>query len=97
VTPRVVYPRAEGPDEVTWMAHAACRDLPTDLFFVGDGTSGLSPGDMNQIAKAKAVCGGCEVREPCLEYALRHRFVYGVWGGLAEAERRRLKRARRAS
>jgi WhiB family redox-sensing transcriptional regulator len=38
--------------------------------------------------EAKRVCFGCGVREECLEYALRTREPYGIWGGLTEIERR---------
>jgi len=36
------------------------------------------------------------VREPCLDYALSHGIVHGIWGGLAERDRRAL-RPRRVS
>jgi WhiB family redox-sensing transcriptional regulator len=34
------------------------------------------------------------VREDCLEYALTHGEKFGIWGGMSERERRRLRRAR---
>ena len=37
-------------------------------------------------------CTGCEVRGECLEYALAHDERFGIWGGLSERERRRLKK-----
>lgn len=43
-------------------------------------------------AKAKRICLGCEVRDSCLEYALANDERFGIWGGLSERERRRLKR-----
>ena len=42
--------------------------------------------------EAKRVCRSCEVRAECLEYALEHDERFGIWGGLSERERRRLKR-----
>lgn len=46
---------------------------------------------------AKAVCGGCEFRQPCLDYALATTVsgypVAGVWGGTTAVERRRLRQA----
>jgi WhiB family redox-sensing transcriptional regulator len=39
------------------------------------------------------VCRSCEVRVECLEYALEKDERFGIWGGLSERERRRLKRA----
>ncbi len=40
------------------------------------------------------MCGGCEVRMECLEYALRHGEKFGIWGGMSERERRRIRRQR---
>jgi WhiB family redox-sensing transcriptional regulator len=37
------------------------------------------------------------VREDCLEYALANGEKFGIWGGLSERERRRLRRARAMS
>jgi hypothetical protein len=36
----------------------------------------------------------CPVRQPCLDYALSHQIVHGVWGGLAERDRRPLRSLR---
>jgi WhiB family redox-sensing transcriptional regulator len=40
----------------------------------------------------KGICGRCEVKAECLEYALGHDERFGIWGGLSERERRKLKR-----
>ena len=42
--------------------------------------------------EAKRVCATCEVREECLQYALANDERFGIWGGLSERERRKLKR-----
>lgn len=34
----------------------------------------------------------CDVRDQCLEYALQNDERFGIWGGLSERERRKLKR-----
>lgn len=36
---------------------------------------------LDDIARAKAICAACPVREPCFETALARREPYGVWGG----------------
>ena len=36
---------------------------------------------LDDIARAKAFCGGCPVQEACFEAALIRREPYGVWGG----------------
>ena len=42
--------------------------------------------------EAKRVCLSCEVRAECLEYALGNDERFGIWGGLSERERRKLKK-----
>jgi WhiB family redox-sensing transcriptional regulator len=49
-----------------------------------------------QIAAAKAVCAGCDVRADCLEFAISTNQEYGIWGGTSEEERRVLRRQWRA-
>ena len=44
--------------------------------------------------EAKEVCRGCVVREECLEYALANGEKFGIWGGMSERERRRIRRQR---
>jgi WhiB family redox-sensing transcriptional regulator len=61
---------------------AACRGDDLNLFFPGRGES---------AEPARRVCAACPVREPCLDYALSHGITYGVWGGLAERDRRALR------
>ena len=49
---------------------------------------------LNTRCGARGLCHGCEVRPECLEYALRHGEKFGIWGGMSERERRRLRRQR---
>ena len=72
-------------DPNDWRLDAACRDLDTAIFF---------PETEEAVAAAKAVCAACPVREACLEFALITRQDDGVWGGLEENERRRVRRRR---
>ncbi len=71
------------PDE--WRQDAACRDLDTSIFF---------PETDDEAAAALAVCAACPVREACLEFALVTRQDDGVWGGMTETDRKRLRRRR---
>ena len=73
---------------MTWRNHAACLDADPELFFP-TGSTGPALG---QIEAAKAICGRCEVVEPCLTWAMDFGQDAGVWGGLSEEERRTLKR-----
>ncbi|HWM95572.1 MAG TPA: WhiB family transcriptional regulator [Streptosporangiaceae bacterium] len=69
--------------EGQWRSFAACRSADPDLFFPVS-SSGQS---LAQVAKAKAICAGCQVRRECLAFALRTHQAHGVWGGLSEQER----------
>ncbi len=61
-----------------WHKNAACRGMKPDTFF---------PIGEDDAVAAKAVCRTCSVRAACLDYALRTRQRYGVWGGWSEEER----------
>ena len=76
---------------LTWRSDAECRDLDPNLFF----PVGVTGPAVDQIAAAKEICAICPVRELCLEFALLTRQDDGVWGGLGETERRRVRRRRR--
>ncbi|MER6117593.1 WhiB family transcriptional regulator [Streptomyces sp. A0642] len=76
-----------------WRMRAACRDEDPDLFFP-IGSTGPA---LVQTEDAKAVCRACPVRRECLQWALENNQDAGVWGGLAEDERRKLKRRSRRS
>ena len=71
-----------------WQARANCMGVDPDLFFPERGGS---------TREAKDVCRGCVVREDCLEYALANGEKFGIWGGMSERERRRVRRARALS
>jgi WhiB family redox-sensing transcriptional regulator len=67
---------------------AICRDEDPELFFPV-GTSGPA---LLQTAAAKTVCRRCPVVSECLTHALAVGEDAGVWGGMAEDERRALRR-----
>ena len=68
-----------------WQERANCLGVDPDLFFPERGAS---------TREAKEVCRGCEVRHDCLEFALQNGEKFGIWGGLSERERRRIRRQR---
>jgi WhiB family transcriptional regulator, redox-sensing transcriptional regulator len=70
------------PDD-QWQERALCAQTDPEAFFPEKGGS---------TREAKRICQGCEVRDACLDYALAHDERFGIWGGLSERERRRLKR-----
>lgn len=82
---------------MNWLDRAVCRGEDPEIFFP-QSRQGDSP---VRTALAKAICGRCPVSDACLQWALRTDQRIGVWGGLTESERRRIKflrhRARRRS
>lgn len=66
-----------------WQERALCAQTDPEAFFPEKGGS---------TREAKKICQRCSVRSECLEYALAHDERFGIWGGLSERERRRLKR-----
>lgn len=71
--------------EKSWQDLANCLGVDPDLFFPERGAS---------TREAKEVCRGCIVRDDCLEYALANGEKFGIWGGMSERERRRIRRQR---
>ena len=76
---------------LTWRAVGACLNADPDLFFP---ISSAGPAEQ-QIVRAKVICAGCGVRRECLEFALAHDQVYGIWGGTTSQDRQRDRRRRR--
>ena len=70
-------------DELRWQDRALCAQTDPEAFFPEKGGS---------TREAKRICTTCTVRAECLEYALGNDERFGIWGGLSERERRRLKR-----
>lgn len=71
-------------DEMGWQEKALCAQTDPEAFFPEKGGS---------TREAKKVCLSCEVRAECLDYALKNDERFGIWGGLSERERRRIRRA----
>ncbi|MDX2356684.1 WhiB family transcriptional regulator [Dietzia sp. PP-33] len=70
-------------EEESWQDRALCAQTDPEAFFPEKGGS---------TREAKKICTGCEVKAECLEYALANDERFGIWGGLSERERRRIKR-----
>jgi WhiB family transcriptional regulator, redox-sensing transcriptional regulator len=71
----------------SWRLDALCAETDPEAFFPEKGGS---------TREAKRVCASCPVRMECLEFALGNDERFGIWGGLSERERRRLRLQRRA-
>lgn len=70
-----------GPE--AWQERALCAQVDPEAFFPEKGGS---------TREAKRVCGRCPVRVDCLQHALEHHEAFGIWGGLSERDRRKLKK-----
>ncbi|MCA1834470.1 MAG: WhiB family transcriptional regulator [Actinomycetota bacterium] len=70
-------------EQLPWQEEALCSYVDPDVFFPEKGGSSR---------EAKRICTQCSVQDACLEYALANDEKFGIWGGLSERERRRLKR-----
>ena len=70
-----------------WERTARCRSHDPALFF---GPNRFEPKRerLEREAEAKAICATCPALQLCREYALASGEIYGVWGGLGEADRR---------
>ena len=82
---RITIPIDDQSEGHGWQDFANCLGVDPDLFFPERGAS---------TREAKEVCRGCVVREECLEYALSNGEKFGIWGGMSERERRRIRRQR---
>ncbi len=73
-----------------WRAASACLNTDPDVFFpvaVGAAAS-------KQVARALRICDGCQVRQQCLDFAMRSGEKDGIWGGTTPEDRVRVRRAR---
>ena len=84
-TARSHEPESHWPDAMSWRAASVCRKHPTRWWFAGSH---------RETVMAKGICGGCAVREPCLEFALSRPELLGVWGATTPVERATIRRAR---
>ncbi|TQL48611.1 transcription factor WhiB [Homoserinimonas aerilata] len=69
---------------LAWQADSLCAQTDPEAFFPEKGGS---------TRDAKKICTSCEVRTQCLEYALHNDERFGIWGGLSERERRKLRKS----
>jgi WhiB family transcriptional regulator, redox-sensing transcriptional regulator len=88
---RLGVPGVRQPDRVgeadenplAWQTDSLCAQTDPEAFFPEKGGS---------TRDAKKICASCEVRAHCLEYALQNDERFGIWGGLSERERRKLRK-----
>jgi WhiB family redox-sensing transcriptional regulator len=69
-------------DRHAWVLKAKCRSTdPEELFVSGAAQK-----------EAAAICQNCSVMAECLAEALDNQLEWGVWGGMTERQRRKLRR-----
>ncbi|WP_146339076.1 WhiB family transcriptional regulator [Nesterenkonia sp. NBAIMH1] len=80
-----LLPTEQVEGELAWQVDALCAQTDPEAFFPEKGGS---------TRDAKKICGACTVKQECLDYALANDERFGIWGGLSERERRKLKKRR---
>ena len=93
VSPTILARPPRSRPQEAWTCRAACRALPTELFFPAGE---LDDQAVEQAEEAKAVCATCPVQHACLEFAIATNQPYGIWGGANTSERRSIRRRRQA-
>ncbi|WP_210115468.1 WhiB family transcriptional regulator [Mycobacterium sp. DL99] len=66
-----------------WADEAPCKESDPEAWFPEKGGS---------AREAKAICGTCPVKAPCLQWALDRDERFGIYGGATERDRRRMKK-----
>lgn len=69
-----------------WRDSAACKGINPELMCPDNR-------DSDAVAIAKSICASCVVCVECLDHAMSTRERFGVYGGLTERERMRLRRS----
>ena len=72
-------------EAMAWSAYGSCASEDPELFFPEPGAD---------TSEARAICRSCPVRRMCLDYAIETHQKFGIWGGMTENQRRRLRRDR---
>lgn len=70
---------------------AACAGLDDSYFFLPEEQTDLR---REQDLPGLAICRTCSVAAECMEFALRNRIDYGVFGGKTSRERKAIRRKR---
>lgn len=65
-----------------WMKDRKCSGSVQHLFFPAKGVS---------AQQAKMICAECPVFQQCARFALEDHGLIGVWGGMTEGERDRIR------
>ena len=81
----IVMPAPAVPPLGEWHGRGLCIGDDPDVFFPSHGDPGT---------QARQICAACAVRDDCLKFAI-DADEFGIWGGLDQDERRKLRRRQR--
>lgn len=73
-----------------WRDVTACRGEDPEIFFASE----LTAEGQAHIRHAKVICWRCPSQQACGQWAFDRRIPFGVYGGVSEAERRKILRRR---
>ncbi|GHF92204.1 WhiB family transcriptional regulator [Streptomyces griseosporeus] len=77
------------PSQFRWQAGAACKGVPSYLFFPEEmKQEGFKENPLFIGKKAADYCANCPVREICLEFSVLHD-AEGIWGNTTDRKRSR--------
>ena len=82
-------------EDTTWRVAALCRCDDAAHFFAPNHVEHKPEKDFRE-AQARAICAQCPVRTLCLDYAVENGEPHGIWGGLNELQRARMRMRRSA-
>jgi len=77
-------------EQLEWQTYALCAQTDPNLFFSDDTDEPNAVQKAEKIIASKKICAHCDVAFECLHYALEYPGEEGVFGGLSEAQRKKL-------
>lgn len=78
----------ESKSEDAWKENRRCSKGESDLFFPERHKDSFKRQQL--VKEARAICAQCVVTETCLEFALKNKEKFGIFGGMTEPERRHI-------
>lgn len=63
---------------------ALCKEIGSEIFFP-------ERHEANMARIAKKMCNRCDIKQKCLDYALKDPELAGIWGGTSEQERYKIR------
>ena len=63
---------------------ALCAEIDPELFFPPKG-------QFSATQNPKKICNRCDIKQKCLDYALKDPELKGIWGGTNEPDRYKIR------